>query len=236
MAFNPDPTKQATEILFSRKRKSLYHPDLFFNGCVVSRSAEHQHLGMILQSKLSFEKHLNDKIIKAKKIIGIIKHLNVFLPFKTLNVMYKTLVRSHFDYCDVVYDIPQLINPVNFESKLHYLMENIEKVQYQAALAVTGAWQGSNRMKLYENIGWESLSERRLFKRLLQLHKIITGNTPLYLKNNFHQTETILSLFHMFFRTKDVGRICIKAVFIQMQHLLGITLDLSLKSFPLFHV
>ena len=32
-------------------------------------------------------------------------------------------------------------------------MEKIEKIQYQADLANTGAWQGSNRNSLYENLG-----------------------------------------------------------------------------------
>ena len=41
------------------------------------------------------------------------------------------------------------------------LMENIEKIQYHAALAVNGAWEGSSHSKLYEELEWESLSERR---------------------------------------------------------------------------
>ena len=51
-------------------------------------------------------------------------------------------------------------------------MEKVEEIQYQAALAITGAWQGSNRVNLYEELGWESLSERRMCKRVLQIHKI----------------------------------------------------------------
>ena len=62
-------------------------------------------------------------------------------------------------------------------------MENVEKIQYKAALAITGAWQGSSRLKLYEELGWETLSDRRLSKRILQIHKIINDKTPSYLKN-----------------------------------------------------
>ena len=32
----------------------------------------------------------------------IIKHLSKYLPVKTLNQMYKPLVRSHLDYCDII--------------------------------------------------------------------------------------------------------------------------------------
>ena len=60
-------------------------------------------------------------------------------------------------------------------------MDNVEKVQYQASLAVTGAWQGSSRSKLYEDLGWESLADRRWCRRILQIHKIVNNVTPSYL-------------------------------------------------------
>ena len=61
-------------------------------------------------------------------------------------------------------------------------MEKIERIQYQAALAVSDSWQGSSRAKLYEELGWESLSDRRRCRRILQVHKIEIDNTPFYLK------------------------------------------------------
>ena len=70
--------------------------------------SKQKHLGLILDSKLSFEKHLNEKIIKAKKAIGIIKYLSKFLPLKTLDQMYKALICSHLDYCDPT---PYLVTP-----------------------------------------------------------------------------------------------------------------------------
>ena len=38
-------------------------------------------------------------------------------------------------------------------------MTKVERIQYQAALAITGAWQGSSRTKMYDELGWESLSD-----------------------------------------------------------------------------
>ena len=67
MAFNPDPTKQATEVLFSVEKVSPNHSQLIFNGTVVKKINEQKHLGLILDSGLSFKKHLDEKIIKAKK-------------------------------------------------------------------------------------------------------------------------------------------------------------------------
>ena len=88
---------------------------------------------------------------------------------------------------------------------LHDHMEIIEKIQYQAALAVTGAWQGTSRVKLYEELGWESLSDRRISRRVLQIHKIIDGKTPKYLHDCLPPNRNVvLNLPHVFqeFRTR----------------------------------
>ena len=97
--------------------------------------------------------------------------------------MYKTFVRSHFDYCDIIYHIPPICHQPPLGLTLNHLMEKVEKVQYQAALAITGAWQGSSRSKLYEELGWESLSDRRNIRRTLQIEKIINNNSIEYLRN-----------------------------------------------------
>ena len=183
MEFNPDPTKQATEVLFSCKKVHPNHPQLLFNGTVVKKVNEQKHLGLILDSGLTFKKHFDEKIIKAKRNIGIIKHLSKFLPLKTLDQMYKALVRSHLDYCDIIYHIPPKINPPPLFPTFNAQMEKLERVQYQAALAVTGAWQGSNYSKLVEELGWETLSDRRRCRRILQIHKIMNNKTPFYLNN-----------------------------------------------------
>ena len=67
MAFNPDPNKQANEVLFSCKTKKVDHPPIFFNGFPVVQVKETKHLGLILHFELNFEKHLMEKIKKAKK-------------------------------------------------------------------------------------------------------------------------------------------------------------------------
>ena len=113
--------------------------------------------------------------------------------------MYKTLVRPHLDYCDIIYHIPPLSSPSTAGITLSPLMEKVERTQYQAALAITGSWQGSSRTKLYEELGWESLSDSRWSRRILQIYKIRNNITPVYLKekllpmyritnqNNFHE-------------------------------------------------
>ena len=183
LEFNPDPTKQANEILFSCKKSSTNHPQLLFNGTAVIKVNEQKHLGLILETGLSFEKHINEKIIKAKKNTGILKHLSNFFPLKTLDQMYKALVRPHLDYCDIIYHIPSIMHQPPLGRTLNILMEKVERVQYQAALSITGAWQGSSRSKIHDELGWETLSDRRKCRRVLQIHKILHNNALSYLKD-----------------------------------------------------
>ena len=76
----------------------------------------------------------NGKIIKAKQGIGIIKYLSKFLPLKTLDQMYKALVRSHLDYCGTIDHIPALTSQTNLGATLNSLMEKVERTQYKLPL------------------------------------------------------------------------------------------------------
>ena len=46
--FNPDPSKQATEVLFSCEKSSPNHPQLIFSGTVIAKVNEQKHLGLFL--------------------------------------------------------------------------------------------------------------------------------------------------------------------------------------------
>ena len=138
MSFNTDRTKQAQEIIFSRKKNATTYPPLFFNNSEIKLSSNQKHLGLTLDSKISFNKHINDKIHQANKGFGLLRKLQTFLPRNRLLTIYKLFIRSLLDYADVIYDQP---SNASFSKK-------IESVQYNAALAITGAIKGSSGEKL----------------------------------------------------------------------------------------
>ena len=91
MNFNPDRTKQAQEVIFSRKTKKLPHPPLVFNNTNVTQSIYQKHLGIILDSKLTFENHINMVATKINKNIGLLSKLQNLLPRTALIKIYKYL-------------------------------------------------------------------------------------------------------------------------------------------------
>ena len=104
----------------------------------VARANEHKHLGIILDSKLSFSPHIQASISKTRKGIGLLKRLSKYLPRYTLNELNKLCARPHLDYADIIYHIPAKEDDFNQDIILPNLMEKSESVQPSAALAVIG--------------------------------------------------------------------------------------------------
>ena len=103
MSFNPDINNQATEVYFSERReKSLITPIIFSN--IILTFPCQKRLGLVLDSKLSFNEHVNQKINKCNRIIGLLKRLSRILQRDQLLTICKTFVRSHADYADIIYD------------------------------------------------------------------------------------------------------------------------------------
>ena len=101
-------------------------------------------------------------------------------------------VRPRLDFFDLIYDIPKSRSHFDSSISLNYLMDSLEKNQYQAALAITGTWNGSSHNKLYNEFGWESLTDRRWARRLIQFYKIKNNYTPIYLKSPIPPPRTHL--------------------------------------------
>ena len=201
MSFNPDPNKQAQEVIFSRKLKKFCHPSLRFNNNNVSQASSQKHLGLTLDNRLTFDEHLTNVSNKISKTIGLLRKLQNILPRPALLTIYKCFIRPHLDYGDIIYDQAY---KVSFHQKL-------ESIQYNAAFALNGAIRGSSREKLYQELGLKSLQLRRWYRKLCCFYKIYNKQAPGYLteliptRNEAYQTRHLnntpfLSFKHNFFK------------------------------------
>ena len=156
MSFNPDLNKQAQEVIFSRKIKKQSHPPLSFNNIRVSQTSSQKHLGVILDEKLTFEEHKDMISAKIGKTLNLLRKLQNVLPRAALITLYKSFVRPHLDYGDIIYEEA-------YNSSFH---QKLESIQYNACLAITGAIKGTSREKLYQELGLETLQLRRWYRQL----------------------------------------------------------------------
>ena len=91
MQFNLDPNKQANEVIISRKSNSnnFPYPPVKFNENNVTKCSYQKHLGIVLDLKLNFNIHIDQKIKKCNKLIELLKKLSINLPQSALLTIYK---------------------------------------------------------------------------------------------------------------------------------------------------
>ena len=89
MSCNLDPNTQATEVLFSCRVNSDGHSKLTFNGNQVQQCSSQKHLGLFSDNKLDFNKHLDEKINKCNKIIGMMEKFFPSVSRQSLLTIYK---------------------------------------------------------------------------------------------------------------------------------------------------
>ena len=123
---------------------------MYFNQAGVLVIKEHKHLGMILDAELDFSAHVKEAIVKATRGIGMIRHMAKYVSRHVCDKIYKLYVRPHLDYGDIIYH-------KHDPGFTHDMTKRLERIQYSVALAVSGAWRGTNIDRLYEELGWESL-------------------------------------------------------------------------------
>ena len=169
--FQPGPNQTSTRIIFSRKITKPLPTPLKFNNTNVKQTAFQKYVGLILDSQLSFEEHLKTIFSKVNKTIGLIRKLRIFLPRPSLMTLYKSFIRPHLDYGDIIYDQP--FNN-SFQNK-------IESIQYNARLATTGAVRGTSKEGLYKELGLESFQHRRWYRKLCYLYKMVVNKSPNHL-------------------------------------------------------
>ena len=76
----------------------------------------------------------------------------MILPRWSLVTIYKSFTRPYLDYGDI-----------NFDQELNKSFhDNLESIQYNALLAITGARKGTSKENPYQKLGFESLQFKGL--------------------------------------------------------------------------
>ena len=127
---------------------------------------------MFLESKLDFKEHIQNLLNKFSKTIGLLRKVRKVLPRPPLITTCKSFGRSHLDYGDIVYD--QAYNV--------YFHQEIESIQYNAALAITGSIRGTSREKPYHELGFQSLVSRRWYRKLCCFQRVFKAQSTRYLR------------------------------------------------------
>lgn len=160
-------SKEKTHLVhFCRLRKPHYQPLLFIKGIPMITKSETKFLGLIFDSKLTWKNHINNLILRCKKVLNLIKcltHTKWGANYVTLMRLYKTLIRSKLDYGSIVYS-----------TACNTTLSLLEPIQNASLRQALGAFYTSPSISLCAEAGVEPLKYRRKKLFLSYLISVIT--------------------------------------------------------------
>lgn len=167
VTFNDTKTELVT---FSKKKdvavyhssKSLDpmfpHPPLSFCGTRLKEARKFKIVGLTFSHNLSWQRHLDNVVLNARRSLSILYRSKPFLPDRTLATIYKSHIRSRMEYC----------SPLWTGAGSAAQLSKLDAVQAKAIKSF-GQEEGS---KL------QSLSHRRGVAGLCAMHRLVHNTAP----------------------------------------------------------
>ena len=145
----------------------------------IDHTIEEKDLGVTFDSDLNFDRHINNVIAKANKMLGIIRRSFTYLDNEVITCLYKSHVRPHLEYANTIW--------------FPYLKRQsaaLEKVQRRATRMIKSIKHLPYSERLHI-LNLPSLKYRRTRGDLIQTYKIFNGIDNLD-TNTFFQLSTNL--------------------------------------------
>ncbi|XP_060068338.1 uncharacterized protein LOC132548490 [Ylistrum balloti] len=118
---------------------------------------------VMVDSELSFQDHISEKVKKANQSFGLLRRTFQFMNSKTFLPLNKSLVRSQLDYASSVW------SPVKVKD-----IDELESVQRRATKSLPGMQDMSYQDRL-QKLNLPTLTYRRLRGDMIELYKITNG-------------------------------------------------------------
>ena len=177
--FNIDKCKS---LHIGRKNKRYWYE---MNGTKLKQVTEEKDLGILIDDELKFHKQSASATKKANATLGLLKKSFTLLDKKTLPLLYKSLIRPHLEYGNIVW------GP-------HYAedIKSIEKVQRRATKLVPELKNLSYEERLRE-LNLPSLAHRRRRGDMIVTYKLMTGQMNIN-KDNFLKISSLTTRGYQF--------------------------------------
>ena len=169
MKFSPSKTK-AMALSLKRSNNINNYMTLSFNNTLIENVSSHKHLGLTLTQRLDWSQHIENVLESVSKLANVLKVLKYILDRRTLETIYFSFILPKLEYGCQVYSNCGIV-----------LSNSLENFQLGVARTVSGARKGTSHSALYNELGWEKLSQRRDTTKYKFFSKIVHKDAPEYL-------------------------------------------------------
>ena len=158
---------------YNIKNKTSSNP-ILINNTPVPRTETYTCLGVNLDERLTWEKHIDEICAKVGAGIGVMRRMKPFVPLETLKLTYNALVQPYFNYCSPLWDNCGI-----------GLKDQLQKFKNRAARVITGSTYDTRSVDVLNTLGWETLDQKRNNTKSIFMYKIIHVHAAPNLKQSF---------------------------------------------------
>ena len=146
-----------------------------------------KYLGIVFDSHLSWNEHVQHVSSNVSKRIGVICRVKYYLPGDTVNLLAKAMVFPHFDYCSPVWSN----FTVYYHNSLQILRNKLARVLLHADIRTPID-------KMLEELKWVTLDDRWKHQLLIVAFKCLSQMVPVYMPpfTLIHSTHDISTRSH----------------------------------------
>ncbi len=161
-----------TEVVLISSDKSLHKtfPPVKVGNEIISCSQDARNIGVIFDSKMNMESHVNNVSKIAHFHIRNIGRIRKFLTKEAAETLVHAFISSRLDYCNaLLYGLPA------------HQISKLQKIQNTAARIVTNTRKFDHITPVLKALHWLPIYQRIKFKILLLTFKALHGCAPSYL-------------------------------------------------------
>ncbi len=178
LSFNTD--KSVYMIISKKHKNEQNYPKIFLYGIELKRVRTQKQLGIYIDELLTWTDHINYIQSKVFKILRMLKHIRKIITYEISEKIYKSIIKRIIDYGSMFYCNTTVAN-----------INKIEKLYYHSPLIVTKAYKNTNRLKLLQELNWDTFIERSKYLSIIMFAKIKFTKIPKIIYDEFPFTTTL---------------------------------------------
>ena len=137
----------------------------------ISVTKDTKYLGVYVDQHLSWEVQIANMVKKISKALGMLRYSKQYLPIKSLQTIYKSLVEPpYFRYFFPVWEVCGTT-----------ALEKLQKLQNRAARIVTNSPYNASALPIIKKLGWQTVNDLIVKETLKMVYKCTNDEAPSYL-------------------------------------------------------
>ena len=149
-------------------------PNFEIGGEKINMITDTKYLGVQINDKHQWDRHIEQVKAKALRAIGLIIHAKKFLPIGELQKMYRGIVEPLFSYCCSVWGCCTVTK-----------LNSLQKIQNRVARITTNSPYDNPAVPLLQNLGWSSIRDLIRKETATLTYKALNLLAPRYLGELF---------------------------------------------------